>query len=340
MLDEARGRLYVTTRFDNSVKVIDTTTRAQVAAVTLPNPEPAVIVQGRPKLYDATVLSANGEASCASCHIFGDVDDLAWDLGNPDDVVTHNPLPKNLTSDLEIGIGKVLFGVRTPINGSDDVEEFHPMKGPMTTQTLRGLRNSGAMHWRGDRATGHFGSDPLDANLSFNNFIVAFEGLVGRDGLPSTADMQSFTNFQLKVLPPPNPVRALDNSLNAAQTRGRNFYVGSRPSDGIDIPILGGIIPGDTAFNCEGCHRLDPSPGLFRHRRLGELRRHHADREDPTPAEHVHEGRHVRRAEGELLRCPRHRRHGRSDPRLWLRLTTARSIRCSASSRRWCSTRS
>lgn len=263
VLDEARGRLYVTTRFDNAVKVIDLATKAQLANLTLPNPEPAVIVQGRPMLYDATVLSANGEASCASCHIFGDMDDLAWDLGNPDDVVTHNPLPKNLTDDLDITIGKILFGVRSPINGSDDVEEFHPMKGPMTTQTLRGLRNAGAMHWRGDRATGHFGSDPLDTNLSFNNFIVAFEGLMGRDGLPSTADMQRFTNFQLKVQLPPNPVRALNNSLNAAQQRGRNFYSGPRPSDGIEIPILGGLIPGETAFTCEGCHRLDPAQGFF-----------------------------------------------------------------------------
>jgi DNA-binding beta-propeller fold protein YncE len=263
VLDEPRGRLYVTTRFDNAVKVINLTTKVQVAAATLPNPEPASVVQGRPLLYDATQLSANGEASCASCHIFGDVDELAWDLGNPDDPVTHNPLPKNLAGDLEIAIGKVLFGVRSPINGTDDVEDFHPMKGPMTTQTLRGLRNSGAMHWRGDRATGHFGSDPLDSNLSFNNFIVAFEGLVGRDGLPSASDMQKFTTFQLQVLPPPNPVRRLDNSLNAAQTRGRNFYVGSRPSDGIEIPILGGIIPGETAFNCEGCHRLDPASGFF-----------------------------------------------------------------------------
>lgn len=263
VLDEARGRMYVTTRFDNAVKVIDLASRQQVAAATLPNPEPAEIVQGRPLLYDATGLSANGEASCASCHIFGDMDDLAWDLGNPDDVVTHNPLPKNLTSDLEILIGKTLFGVRSPINGSDDVEEFHPMKGPMTTQTLRGLRNAGAMHWRGDRATGHFGSDPLDTNLSFNNFIVAFEGLVGRDSLPSAADMQKFTNFQLKVQLPPNPVRNLDNSLNATQQRGRNFYTGSRPSDGIDIPLIGGLIPGETAFNCEGCHRLDPAQGFF-----------------------------------------------------------------------------
>ena len=48
--------------------------------------------------------------------------------------------------------------------------DFHPMKGPFTTQTLRGLRNSGAMHWRGDRSTGQFGTDPFDSNVSFLNF--------------------------------------------------------------------------------------------------------------------------------------------------------------------------
>ena len=43
------------------------------------------------------------------------------------------------------------------VNGGADVDEFHPMKGPMTTQTLRGLANSGPMHWRGDRSNGFFG---------------------------------------------------------------------------------------------------------------------------------------------------------------------------------------
>ena len=86
VLDEPRNRLYVMTRFDNAVKVINLTTRAQVASVALPNPEPASVVQGRPLLYDANFSSANGEASCASCHIFGDKDELAWDLGNPDDL--------------------------------------------------------------------------------------------------------------------------------------------------------------------------------------------------------------------------------------------------------------
>ena len=51
---------------------------------------------GRPFLYDAALTSSNGEASCASCHIFGDFDSLAWDLGNPDDVVLNNPNPIRL----------------------------------------------------------------------------------------------------------------------------------------------------------------------------------------------------------------------------------------------------
>ena len=33
--------------------------------------------------------------------------------------------------------------------------DFHPMKGPMTTQSLRGMANHGPMHWRGDRTGGN-----------------------------------------------------------------------------------------------------------------------------------------------------------------------------------------
>jgi hypothetical protein len=135
------------------------------------------------------------------------------------------------------------------------------MKGPMTTQTLRGLVNEGAMHWRGDRASGVFGTNATDANLSFNNFIVAFPALVGAAQQPSAADMQRFTNFQLQVTEPPNPVRALDNSLNSAQTAGKNFFGGNRAADGVD---LGFSIPGvPTSFTCNGCHELDPAEGEF-----------------------------------------------------------------------------
>jgi hypothetical protein len=124
------------------------------------------------------------------------------------------------------------------------------------------MRNSGAMHWRGDRATGFFGSDALDSDLSFRNFIVAFQGLLGNATMPTEVEMRKFSNFQLQVQLPPNPVRNLDNSLNAAQQRGRDFYFGPRFSDGIEIPGID-LGLGNTAFTCEGCHRLDPGKGFF-----------------------------------------------------------------------------
>jgi YVTN family beta-propeller protein len=262
VLDEARNRLYVMTRFDNAVKAIDLATRAQLASVSLPNPEPASVVQGRPFLYDAAFSSANGEASCASCHIFGDKDELAWDLGNPDDVVTSNPIPKRVSSLPEIALFQLVTTFPgSLVNGTGNPNDFHPMKGPMTTQTLRGLVNAGAMHWRGDRANGFFGVDtrtqpPFDSDLSFNNFIVAFEGLLGRASMPTAQEMQQFTDFQLQVQLPPNPIRALDNSLNAAQAAGAAFYFGSRRSDGLPVGT-------DTGFNCNGCHVVDSAQGFF-----------------------------------------------------------------------------
>jgi hypothetical protein len=199
VLDEARGRMYVATRFDNAVKVIDLASRAELATLAMPNPEPAGITEGRPLLYDATRSSANGENACASCHQFGDMDELAWDLGNPDDVVTTSPLNRFLASDLFIKVGRRLFGPETPVNGSDKAADLHPMKGPMTTQTLRGMRNGGALHWRGDRATGQFGTDALDSTLSFKNFAGSFKALLGNAQAASEADMDKFARFQLSV---------------------------------------------------------------------------------------------------------------------------------------------
>ena len=261
-LDEARGQLYVMTRFDNAVKTINLRSGIEVAGSTLSNPEPASVIRGRPMLYDATGFSGNGEASCASCHIFGDKDDLAWDLGNPDNPVTTSPIPINFNGLLNFLIQVGASPVSTPINGSNKPSDFHPMKGPFTTQTLRGLKYSGAMHWRGDRSTGPMGTDPFDSNISFNNFIVAFQGLVGSVDQPSPAQMQTFADFQLQVLPPPNPVRNLDNSLTASQQRGHDFFTGDRPADGINSAIADQLF-GKASFSCNGCHTLDPSQGSF-----------------------------------------------------------------------------
>src|SRR2546422_11235472 len=68
-----------------SRSVIDTSSvpGRETAHQPLFTPEPASVVSGRPFLYDAYNTSSNGEASCAACHIFGDFDSLAWDLGDP-----------------------------------------------------------------------------------------------------------------------------------------------------------------------------------------------------------------------------------------------------------------
>jgi len=261
-LDEPRNLLYVLTRFDDAVKVVDLNASQEIAAFPLHNPEPPSVVNGRPMLYDTTRFSGNGEASCSSCHIFGDMDDLAWDLGNPDASVTKSTIPINFGNLLSLLIPMGQSGVSTKINGSDKPNDFHPMKGPFTTQTLRGMRNSGAMHWRGDRSTGQFGTDPFDSNLSFINFVVAFQGLVGSVDSPTQDDMQRFADFQLQVQLPPNPVRSLDNSLTPSQQRGHDFFTGSRPADGAVIPGVPSFF-GPTSFSCEGCHRLDPAQGFF-----------------------------------------------------------------------------
>jgi len=134
VLDESRNRAYVLTRFNNSVSAVDTSTLEEMQSLSMLNPEPQHVVEGRPFLYNAEELSRFGDMSCGSCHIFGDTDQMAWDLGNPDATVVENP--NEFVS---------LFLV------PDDGVSFHPMKGPMATQSLRGMQHAGPMHWRGDR---------------------------------------------------------------------------------------------------------------------------------------------------------------------------------------------
>ena len=291
-LNPEQSLLYVYTRFDNGISVINTQTKKEIFHTLLYNPEPEHITAGRPFLYDARLSSSNGEVSCSSCHIFGDHDGLAWDLGNPDASISESPLPVKFQKLLELEIRGDLgidgIGVTDveAINGGASLNQFHPMKGPMTTQTLRGMSTHGAMHWRGDRSTGFFSDDPenpteqdaYDEELSFKNFIVAFDGLNGRDGVISDDDMQKFSDFMLSVTLPPNPVRAIDNSLTPAQQRGKSFYLGKpmgfevgplkRRSSGLgpELEVLLNGLAGerfDAGFTCEGCHRLNPEEGLF-----------------------------------------------------------------------------
>ena len=52
-LDEPRNRLYVLTRFDDAISVVDLASKAELQHFGLVNPEPTSVTAGRPFLYDA-----------------------------------------------------------------------------------------------------------------------------------------------------------------------------------------------------------------------------------------------------------------------------------------------
>ncbi|HEX6903335.1 MAG TPA: beta-propeller fold lactonase family protein [Thermoanaerobaculia bacterium] len=257
VLDEDRRQLYVMTRFDNGISIIDTGKQAETGHVRMHNPEPRSIVTGRRFLYDAKLSSSNGESSCASCHVFGDFDSLAWDLGNPDGKVINNPGPFSSTL-----VNLVTGEPMEPI--------FHPMKGPMATQSLRGMANHGSMHWRGDRTGGNHDTSvqpdrgTFDEHAAFEQFNEAFPDLLGRHATLSHEDMEAFTDFILKVTYPPNPNRPLNNVLTADQAAGRRLF--NTINCGIpSAPEFNGAI-----LTCASCHTIDPkanpnteAPGLF-----------------------------------------------------------------------------
>jgi hypothetical protein len=83
---------------------------------------------------------------------------------------------------------------------------------------------------------------------AFKEFNGAFVGLLGRETPISPAQMQAFTDFAMQLAMPPNPVRALDNSLTTEEAAGRDLYMN------FPITLLG---------SCDNCHRLRPNNGQF-----------------------------------------------------------------------------
>jgi DNA-binding beta-propeller fold protein YncE len=257
VLDEDRGQLYVMTFFDNGISILDTTAKAETAHLKMHTPEPPSVVNGRRFLYDAKLSSSHGDSACASCHVFGDFDSLAWDLGNPDGKVIDNPGPFNSTL-VDVVTGRPM----EPI--------FHPMKGPMATQSLRGMANHGPMHWRGDRTGGNDApsaepdSGTFDERAAFAQFNGAFPDLLGRHSTLSQAEMNAFTDFVLRITYPPNPNRPLNNVLTPDQEAGRRLF------DTVNCGIPSAPEFNGAVLTCTGCHAIDPNanpgsaaPGLF-----------------------------------------------------------------------------
>jgi DNA-binding beta-propeller fold protein YncE len=205
-LKESANRLYVLNRHENTISVVNTSTNAEeLPRVALFNPEPPEIKDGRKFLYDGALTSGRGDVACATCHAFGDLDLLAWDLGDPTDTFPYDPRPAQPASGFPGDCGA------NP--NASGCGPFHPLKGPQTTQTLRDLGGTEPLHWRGDRA-------------NFQAFNPAFPGLLKRrTGQLPAGDMDAFTDFIMAVKFPPNPNRNLDDTLTAGAQSGQNDFV-------------------------------------------------------------------------------------------------------------------
>ena len=209
-------RLFVLNRLVNTISVVNIINNTVVAEIPIGmhDPTTATIRNGRGFLYDAK-LSGNGTAACAACHIDSEMDMIAWDLGDPN------------------GQMQAVFTQLFP-GAPPQRSDFHPMKGPMTTQTLRGLSNLDPLHWRGDRT-------------NFLHFNGAFDGLMGGSIL-AAADMQAYRAYINTIVFQPNPNQNLDRGFPTSFRNG-NAAAGSATYTNTPYqPALG--------LTCNTCHSL------------------------------------------------------------------------------------
>ncbi len=243
--DPAQDRLYVLNRIASSIVTVDAATMTRIDERVLHDPSSDTTRMGRRLLYDAIDTSGHGDAACSSCHISGDLDGLSWDLGNPEgEFATYGETADNVR--FGFGVGGNFVDCPIGVFACNAHEGFDPQKGPMTTQTLRGMLEP--LHWRGDRAT-------------FASFNGAFPDLMGTadigpiDGKPAgltSKAMNLFRDFALAITYPPNPYRNADDTTPC----------GSRAMDpGCEVQVTDMLLPGNPT---EGRILFDthPSDGL------------------------------------------------------------------------------
>ena len=238
-LHEGKNRLYVLNRFSNSVVLVNAATLTRLEEVVLHDPSPPTIRLGRRFLYDGIDGSGHGDAACSSCHISGDNDRLAWDLGDP----TGSMVPYSTPLD---NVRFAFFGIPCPPELCASHQGFDPQKGPMTTQTLRAMLEP--LHWRGDRST-------------MRAFNAAFVGLMGTEdigpinGRPAgltAAQMNLFRDFALGIRMAPNPFRNVNDTLPNTSTQVRGMPFAGNPFNGAAaFDALGS----DGGQSCASCHQ-------------------------------------------------------------------------------------
>ncbi|MCC6405865.1 MAG: hypothetical protein IT453_01775 [Planctomycetes bacterium] len=243
VVDDARGVAYVLDKFESAISVVSLRAEREVLRVPFHDASPQAIKLGRKHLYDTNENSGLGQISCASCHIDARTDHLVWDLGDPSGATKP-------TAGQNVGAGiPGLTGGSVP---------HHPMKGPMSTQTLQDIIAHEPLHWRGDR----------DGLEQFNG---AFIGLQGDDANLSVTEMQEFEDFLATIAIPPNPFRNFDNTLPTSLALPGQFTTGRFGPAGQPLPVGNpqrGLmlyrpptLLDQGAFACATCHTLPTGMG-------------------------------------------------------------------------------
>ena len=262
-LDEPRGRLYVMTRFDNAVKVIDLASKAEIAALALPNPEPASVVAGpADALRRHAVLRQRRGRVRQLPHLrrhgrprVGPRQPRRRRQGQPDPDQPRRPGgDRSGQGDRQVPRADQRHRPEQrlpPDEGPDD--DADPAR-PVELRRDALARRPVQRVLRGRRLR----RQPVVRQLHRR---VPGPDRQRRPAAGGARCRRSPTSSSRSM--PPNPVRNLDNSLTASQAAGKSFFFGPRASDGLNVPILGGILTTFEGFTCNGCHELDPAEGEF-----------------------------------------------------------------------------
>ncbi|MFZ9916289.1 MAG: hypothetical protein ACO3IB_13285, partial [Phycisphaerales bacterium] len=184
-------------------------------------------------------------------------DRMGWDLGDPTGAVQA-------------------FDELCQVAAPGACIPWHPMKGPMATQTLQGIIGNEPFHWRGEKN-------------DLTEFNVAFTHLQGRGAEIAPSEMAQLTDYVASLVFPPNPNRNIDNTLRNTLTvfggTQTGFNVTGNPQTGQNLFANVGFFvgpPGAPLLTCTSCHagpigtnnRVDiPAPGgENQNRKISHLR--------------------------------------------------------------------
>lgn len=234
-----QSRLLAWSHFAPTLSVIDPRRWVVEHRITLPDPVPADVRAGQSLLFSSHDFSGTGHLACATCHVDARTDRLAWDLGDPGGAVRAFDQFCQTAQALPCG-------------------DWHPMKGPMLTQTLFDIVGKEPLHWRGDRS-------------GLAGFADTFVKLMGSAHPPEPARIDALRRYLGVLRLPPNPWRSSDNQLPEhvdLSVLTAEPVPSSAPAPASGDPRRGLTLFTEetraTPFRCASCHTLPSGAGTDR----------------------------------------------------------------------------